>query len=264
MAATTTCKDFHSFAPSAAPRRGGSAPVGRLTPACVSQPARNRRHRGGERRTGFDYRFEEANLQRLALISGIFLLSILTGLVGGETLILGPLRALAATTRALQGGDLRARTRLVGVGEVGVLARALDGMAAAVQDRERQLREAREAAEQARQEAEEASQAKSDFLATMSHEIRTPLTGIVGYAELLRNGRLSAQQRRHLDRIDASASALSTVVDDVLNFSRLEAGQVEIEPRPFLLPGLLDNAVSIVRPIADKKGLPINIELDPK
>ncbi|MGT2488657.1 histidine kinase dimerization/phospho-acceptor domain-containing protein [Methylobacterium oryzae CBMB20] len=83
----------------------------------------------------------------------------------------------------------------------------------------------------------------------MSHEIRTPLNGVIGYADLLLDGTdLGPAARRNADRIRTAGAALLTVVDDVLDFSKVEAGQVEIVPRPFALEALIDNAVSIVRP----------------
>jgi CheY-like chemotaxis protein len=124
-----------------------------------------------------------------------------------------------------------------------------------------------ETAEQARAlavAAQAADRAKSDFLATMSHEIRTPLNGVLGYADLLLNDdALVLEQRRYVERIQTAGTALLTVVNDVLDFSRIEAGQIELEPVAFSPGVLLQNAVSIVKPLADERGLALDVAIEP-
>jgi hypothetical protein len=98
----------------------------------------------------------------------------------------------------------------------------------------------------------------------MSHEIRTPLNGVLGYADLLLDDpTLSGEQRRHVERIQTAGSALLTVVNDVLDLSEIEAGQVELEPRPFSLAALVDNTVSITCGVTERKGLALSVEIGP-
>ncbi len=114
--------------------------------------------------------------------------------------------------------------------------------------------------------AEAASRAKSDFLATMSHEIRTPLNGILGYTDLLlEEPGLSEAVRRHGERIQAAGSALLTIVNDILDFSRVEAGRIDLVCEPFALGKLVDEAAAIVRTGAERKGLDLTarVEIDP-
>jgi PAS domain S-box-containing protein len=109
-----------------------------------------------------------------------------------------------------------------------------------------------------RAEAEAAAVAKSQFLANMSHEIRTPLTGVIGFAGLLEGmSELPIQARQYVDRIHNSARALLLVVNDVLDFSKLEARQVELDPQPFDPRAFLEDTVDLIRDQAGSKGLAI-------
>ena len=98
----------------------------------------------------------------------------------------------------------------------------------------------------AKQLAEQSSRAKSDFLATMSHEIRSPLTAVVGLTDLLADSPLDRPQRDCVEQIKYSAQALRTLVDDILDFSRIEAGALHLEHEPFSLQALLRRTASVL------------------
>lgn len=107
----------------------------------------------------------------------------------------------------------------------------------------------------AQEQAEQASQAKSDFLATVSHEIRTPLNGVLGMTHLLAETGLSEQQKHYLDILQRSGAALMTIINDVLDYSKIEAGRLEIEENPFDLRELIDSVLDLLGPTAANGGL---------
>jgi CheY-like chemotaxis protein/HPt (histidine-containing phosphotransfer) domain-containing protein len=116
----------------------------------------------------------------------------------------------------------------------------------------------------ARDEAYQLAEAKSQFLANMSHEIRTPLNGIIGMLELLRGTSLTEQQLHFLDTGVASAEALLGVIGDVLDFSKIDAGRLELERAPFALPELAEETVQILAGKATEKGLEIVCDVRPE
>jgi len=112
----------------------------------------------------------------------------------------------------------------------------------------------------ARQQADDANRAKSAFLANMSHEIRTPLNAIVGLNYLIRQGDITAEQSARLDKIDSAGQHLLSIINDVLDLSKIEAGRVQIEATDFHLSAILDNVQSIVADAARAKGLQILVD----
>ena len=112
--------------------------------------------------------------------------------------------------------------------------------------------------------AEAAMRAKADFLATMSHEIRTPLNGIIGFAGLiLDRSDLPSDLHRQIRLVLTAGTSLLTVVNDVLDLSKIEAGGIALDPRPFAMESLVENTASIVRGAAEAKGLALTVAVDP-
>lgn len=127
---------------------------------------------------------------------------------------------------------------------------------------ESRLREKAEELRQTAHAAEAASRAKARFLASMSHEMRTPLNGIVGMAQVLEQSRLSDEQRADLDVIQSSSQALLSLISDVLDLAKVEAGRLQLEEIDFELPGLAREALSIVGPSAATKSIELVTEID--
>jgi signal transduction histidine kinase len=112
---------------------------------------------------------------------------------------------------------------------------------------------------------ESASRHKSDFLANMSHELRTPLNAIIGFSEVLLErmfGEINAKQKEYLQDILSSGRHLLSLINDILDISKVEAGRMELQPAPFDLRFVLQNAVGMVRERATRQGISVAIDLD--
>ena len=120
----------------------------------------------------------------------------------------------------------------------------------------------RDAARDAQASAQAANKAKSEFLATISHEIRTPLNSILGFADLVAGDPgLSPDSRRRLDLINRAGRSLVEIINDLLDFSKLEAGRMELDPGPLAPAVVLRDAVAIAGPAAEAKKLALRIEI---
>lgn len=131
------------------------------------------------------------------------------------------------------------------------LPRLLSSLQRELSHRERLQAQLRRAAE----EAEAANHAKSEFLATMSHEIRTPMNGIVGMTALALEGDLSAEQRESLQVVQQSAESLLNIINDILDLSKIEAGQMQLESVPMDLRSTLGAVLKMLSFNAYNKGL---------
>jgi len=204
------------------------------------------------------YRQSQSSLRQFTLtllVTGIVLCLIILLLL--DRLILSRLSRLNASVATIGGTrNLSVRIPDSGRDELGALGSSINKMVIALEEAEHQMQDAKEA-------AEAANRAKSEFLAMMSHEIRTPMNGIIGMTELALSEQLSDEVREYLSMAKSSADALLVILNDILDYSKIEAGKIDLDPVQFNLPELIGDAIKSLAIAAHKKRLELTYCLEP-
>ena len=218
----------------------------------------------GTQRTNLTVSRELARARRelaktLWLVGGLGLAGLVLGAIAirrAARTITKPLADLAFASDQIATGNRSFRADVRSGDELESLAQAFNLMADATESSMRQL-------EVKTEEALEASRLKSEFLANMSHEIRTPMNGILGVVKLVQRQPLDGKLRRYIETIDSSASALLTIINDVLDFSKMEAGKYTLQHVAFDIRSVVQDVAELLAPRAHEKGLELVYRIDP-
>ena len=191
--------------------------------------------------------YEHSRNLFIGVAAGAIVLALLLGFVLSWSVI-GPIQRVDTRLAAIASGDFSGHVNVTNRDELGALAANVNRMNDELQRLYKAL--------------ETTSQHKSDFLANMSHELRTPLNAIIGFSQVLREGmvgEVSKKQVEYLDDILSSGNHLLALINDVLDLSKVEAGQVELQVAPFSLQDALERGVSMVREQATTEGVQVTL-----
>jgi signal transduction histidine kinase/ActR/RegA family two-component response regulator len=216
-----------------------------------------------------------AHLERLIATAAIMASVLLIFTLVTLRLVIRPLERITPLMRSFAAGALdRSVPYQDRTDEVGAMARALEVFRdtaqqrriaeQSLQQRSEELARLNQDLSKARDAAESANRVKSEFLAAMSHEIRTPLNGILGMLHLLANSPLDADQRAKLETLQHSAESLMSLLNDILDIAKIEAGRIDLHIAPFSMRDLIGNLVTLWQPSMQSKGLTLAAGVAPE
>ncbi|MDH5222581.1 MAG: sensor histidine kinase [Betaproteobacteria bacterium] len=201
-------------------------------------------------------------LRTALLLAAGFVISALAALFMARGMV-RPIRTLQEGAQKIGAGELGERIDIRTGDELEALAGQFNDMS---DELRRSYADLEQKVEERTEQLAVANRHKSEFLANMSHELRTPLNAIIGFSEALRErmfGELNAKQEEYLNDIHASGRHLLSLINDILDLSKIEAGRMELDVSTFPAPGTLESTLALVRERAQKKSIGLSLEVDP-
>ena len=203
-------------------------------------------------------------------ILSIFLALIAVNIVI-RRLVIKPLRNLRSVAESISRGEIKRRADLRTGDEFETLAGAFNRMLGHLDDSQNKLRQANlelesNVNELAHQTVRlyETNRIKSDFMATMSHELRTPLNSILGFSDVLGSiAALTEKQKKYVENINTSGRSLLTMINDILDMAKIEAGRVDVQPISFHVDAIVSAQTDMAKPLVDKKNISLTLEIEP-
>jgi two-component system, sensor histidine kinase and response regulator len=212
------------------------------------------------------------NIRTAIVLSIIALLLSMIIYMKITEVILKPIRHLISAAERFSKGDLSQRARIFKNDEIGKLSSAFNIMAEElyiyinkleekVKERTRELEKANTDLRYAKIEAEKANEAKSEFIANMSHEIRTPLNAVIGFSELLQTAEIDEKHKNYIKTIHIAGNSLLTIINDILDLSKIEAGKIELQHKPVKLINIFQEIENIFREKVKSKGIEFILDI---
>ena len=225
-------------------------------------------------------------LATIVIVKGIAIVLVILGISSLFAISVGrsistPLGRVSKTVNQIQEGQFDARVPKLSGGELGALEHGINQMAEQIQNSHahlsksvklatselnkkiREIKQKNRELEIARLRAEDANSAKSRFLANMSHELRTPMNAIIGFADLLSEFEVNEPHGEYVTTIRRSASDLLILINEILDYSKIESGELRIEACEFNIYELIDDIINLLSPSAYRKNLDLLLFIDP-